>query len=228
MPTKPAPQITAWSWSRLADYDLCPARCRFKHIDKLAEPQSPVLKAGSDAHAQSEAYMMRKKGAIITPAMTNFRAEFQALRKRLKPSQLQTELKVAFNKDWQSVDWFARDAWLRVVIDLTWVEPSEARREVVDYKTGKNRESAYPQLRLYNLVSFFMAPKVKVAHSAFWYLDIGETHEELLLEGEVEKEQGVWQKRVAPMFADRVFIPKPGRHCLWCPYSKGKGGPCPY
>jgi CRISPR/Cas system-associated exonuclease Cas4 (RecB family) len=230
MPTKPSPQITAWSWSRLYDYETCPALCKYKHVEKIktGQPEKPVLLAGTKAHADCEAYMTRKPGSTITPAMVNFRAEFQALRKKLKPSQVETELKIAFNKDWQPVDWFAHDAWLRVVIDLTYVEPKEARREVVDYKTGKNRESAYPQLRLYNLVSFFMSPKVKVAHSAFWYLDQGVTHEELLLEGEVEKEQAAWLKKIKPMFADRLFMPKPGRSCQWCDYAKSKGGPCAY
>ena len=220
--------VTAWSWSRLADYDQCPARCKYKHIDKLKEPQSPVLQAGNDAHKQCEDYTKRVKGATITPAMATFKEEFMALRKRLKPSQLETELRVAFDKDWNPCDWFAASAWLRVVIDLTWVEAKEARREVVDYKTGKNRESAYPQLRLYNLVSFFMAPKIKVAHSAFWFLDQGETHEELLLEGQVEQERKDWEKKIAPMFADRVFVPKPSRACMWCNFSKAKGGKCPY
>ena len=228
MPTKPAPKITAWSWSRLLDYEQCPARCKFKHIDKIKEPESPVLAAGSAAHKDAELYMVRAKGSRISAAMDTFRVEFQELRKRLKPSQIQTELKVAFDKDFTMVDWFAASAWLRVVIDMTWVEAAEARREVVDYKTGKNRESAYPQLRLYNLISFFMPPRIKVAHSAFWYLDLGETHEEVLLEGEVAKERDVWMKRIAPMFADRIFLPKPGRACMWCSFSKGKGGPCPY
>jgi CRISPR/Cas system-associated exonuclease Cas4 (RecB family) len=228
MPTPPAPKITAWSWSRLADWEQCPAKCKFKHVLKMKEPESPVLAAGSAAHKECENYMRRVAGASITPAMQTFKKDFQALRKRLKPSQVETEARVAFDKDWAPVDWFASSAWLRVVIDLTFVEAKEARREVVDYKTGKNRDSAYPQLRLYNLVSFFMPPKIKVAHSAFWYLDLGETHEELLVEGDVEKERSTWLKKVAPMFADRVFIPKPGNHCRWCSFSKAKGGPCPY
>jgi len=234
MPTPPAPQITAWSWSRLLDYSKCPALCNYKHVSTKwkawlkSQPEGDALTKGSAAHKDCENYMTRKPESTITPAMTTFRAEFQDLRKRLKPSQLQTELQVAFNKDWSPVDWFASDAWVRFIFDITWIEATEARREAIDYKTGKNREEAHPQLRLGNLLSFFMSPKIKVAHSAFWFLDLGEAHEEMLLEGDVEKERSAWLKRVKPMLSDRVFMPKPGNHCRWCNFSKNRQGPCPY
>lgn len=226
MPKPPAPKITAWSWSRLYDWEQCPARCKYKHLLKMKEPESPVLLEGQAVHKQCEHFMTGAPGATFTPAMETFREEFEELKGRLKRSQIETELKVALDKDWTPVDWFSYNAWLRLVIDLTYLDGS--RREIVDYKTGKKRESAFPQLRLYNLAAFFMGPAIKVAHSAFWYLDLGTWYDETLLANGVKNEVEYWMKRVAPMFADRAFLPAPGNHCRWCAFSKVNGGPCQY
>ena len=34
--------VTAWSYSRLSDYQQCPAKFKHKHMDKLPDPPGPA------------------------------------------------------------------------------------------------------------------------------------------------------------------------------------------
>ncbi len=56
MPIKAMPRFTAWSYSRLSDYEACPLKAKIKHLDKVSEPSSPALKRGSDIHELAAKY----------------------------------------------------------------------------------------------------------------------------------------------------------------------------
>jgi hypothetical protein len=65
---------------------------------------------------------------------------------------------MAFDNDWKPVDWFAKNAWVRIKMDLLLEEPSVQggkhwRVHVVDLKTGRIYEDKLDQLDLYNLAA---------------------------------------------------------------------------
>jgi RecB family exonuclease len=224
MPIKKLPQLTAWSWSRLQCWEQCPAKCKYKNIDKLPEPQSPALAHGSAVHAAAEKYISDRTIKGLPEALARFKADFAKLR-RLKPTQVCTERKLAYRRDWTPCDWFDPDCWLRVVLDLQYDLPKLHERVTIDYKTGKVHVEAQAQLRLYNVCAFAQDPPIETAHAEYWYLDEGEMVPSSLAASEVAAERRVWEARVAPMLADRLFLPTPTYACKWCAYRSGKG-PC--
>ena len=56
-------KFTSWSNSRWNDYDQCPARAHYKHIQKLPEPKSLPMDRGAEVAKMEEAFF---KGQIST------------------------------------------------------------------------------------------------------------------------------------------------------------------
>lgn len=236
MPTKAVQKFTAWSYSRLTEWEQCPFKAKCKHLDKIKEPEpgpdSP-LTHGKEAHEDADKYA-RGVGRALPGNLRLFKEEFAALRARKR--DLRTEFQLALTKAWAPTGCYGSDVWLRIVFDVTWDEHVKAEgktyltRHVVDYKTGKIREEQQDQLELYALGALSMEPAPEVAIVELWYLDQGETRPEgggkVYGVGEVPSLRRKWVKRVAPMLADTAFIPQPGNHCRWCHLAKSKGGIC--
>lgn len=226
MPIKAIKKFTAWSYSRLGDWESCPLKARLKHIDKVSEPSSPALKRGSDIHELAARYATGQL-KDLPPELARFPEEFADLRRR---KDVEVERQLAVTRDWQPCEWFGAAAWLRIVVDATYAgaTPDEPGRMVIDHKTGSIRAENTTQLDLYGLVMLAYYPGVKRVDSALWYLDAGEIASRSLLRSEAEAVRKRWEKRVAPMLADETFAPKPGNACRWCWYGQGgkaKGGP---
>jgi hypothetical protein len=227
VPIKAIKQFTAWSFSRLTDYEDCPRRAKFKHLDKYAEPGGPALERGSKIHKDCEAFV-RGRLVELPPSLARFPEEFAELRKIAKDVAVEQQL--AVDADWRPCDWFGPQAWLRVVVDASHrsAETEVSTIVMVDYKTGKIYPDKVDQLDLYGLVGLAYHPDIKRVDGAFWYLDQGEIINRSLLRGAEETRcRKVWAKRVKPMLADSTFAPTPGDGCRWCFFGQNglaKGG----
>lgn len=228
MPIRKAQQFEAWSYSRLSDWEECPRKAALKHIGKLKEPANAAMDRGKLIHGEAARYATRRlPEAPLPPALERFPDEFAALRAR---PDVECELQLAVNRDWQPCEWFGPDAWLRVVIDCTHagVAPEEAGRTIIDFKTGKVRAENADQLDLYGLVALARWPGIKRADAALWYLDQGEIVDRAITLAEAKRLRQAWMDRAAPMLTDTTFDPKPGDACRWCWYgqdARAKGGP---
>lgn len=223
MPTKPTPKIKAWSFSRFNTYEECPAKAKYKFIDRLEEPGSAAMDRGSQIHKLAEHYLT---GALkdIPSELANFKDEFIKL-KKLKPL---TEQQVAFSQQWVLTEWFGWQAWCRVIMDASAKVKTKLR--IIDFKTGKVKppEVLVPQLELYALAGFKMDPKIKEVEAELWYLDAGEEQKKVFKLADVPKLEALWVKRTTPMLNDQTFSPRPGNACRWCHFSKAKQGPCKF
>jgi CRISPR/Cas system-associated exonuclease Cas4 (RecB family) len=256
MPTKPVAktksaatpaQFTTWGWSRLKDWEKCPAYAFYKHLKKLKEPESSHLAYGNEVHEVVQRYSV---GATkkLPEALTNFKEEAAWLVAHKR--QVMVEQQYALDGKWQPTEWFDGDAvkkskplpWLRAVLDavvpevkqpLPWAKDwkkavLEKTVIVIDYKTGKFREENQPQLEIYGLTVFAVFPQAQLVDAGFWYLDQGELDRKVFRREDLPKLQKAWLKRVTPMLNDKQFRPNPGRHCTWCAYRKSNNGPCKY
>src|SRR5438067_215956 len=88
MPSQPSAvlkPLTSWSFSRFSDYstDLggCPAKFKYKHLLKLAEPPNAAMQRGSDIHKEAEDFT---KGKLpkLPPNLQLFKDEFAQLKKQ--------------------------------------------------------------------------------------------------------------------------------------------------
>lgn len=215
-------QITSWSYSRYALYEECPAKAKYKFIDKLPEPGSPAMERGNAIHKLAEDYT---KGLIkkLPPELAKFKDEFAELRKS-KPVVEETW---AFTAEWKQTQW---NDWnnckVRIKVDASCKDGKTLY--VIDHKTGKMRDGYDAQLSLYALAGMLVFPDVNLVDTQLWFLDSGDVVDKQYKVGEREKLRKDWEKRTQPMLNDKRFAPKSGNACRWCPYSKSKGGPCKF
>jgi len=238
-----AKKFTSWSFSRLGDYDRdsggCPAKAKYKHLDKLPEPKGDALVRGSAIHELAEKYVMGE-GRVVPKELKMFAELFKKLRKAKKetPDNVLVEQMWGFRKDWSACEWDDwTHCWLRIKIDITFVDNNVV--EVIDWKTGKfrpeNNQEYLRQLDLYAtgvLIKFAHVPDL-VVRPKLVYLDHGIVHPpaEAPIEykhTDLKRLKKTWENRTKKMFADTTFKPEPGNGCRWCHFSKAKGGPCVY
>jgi CRISPR/Cas system-associated exonuclease Cas4 (RecB family) len=216
--------IKAWSFSRWKDYEQCPFRAKCKHVDRMKEPPSPAMERGSNIHKMAEDYTT---GALkrLPKELKLFNDRFKALKK----AKATVEQSWAFTRKWGITQWNDwQNCWLRVKVDAFYKEGDTLF--VIDHKTGKRKEDHLEQLSLYALSGMVIVPEVKKVVTSLWYLDSGETGGEgqEFSDKEVPALKKDWEKKTRAMLSDTRFAPKPGYYCQWCPFSKGKGGPCKF
>jgi len=224
-------KITAWSFSRWQSYCECPAKLKYKAIDKLPEPKGEALVRGTALHLQCETFLKDKKAKVP--------AELKLIEKQLKDYRKRkalAEAEFTFTHDWGTTGWFDKDAWCRVKADVT-IEPiidaEVPTVEVHDFKSGKLKEgySEYMlQLELYGLAGLLTYPTAQEAKTSLVFIDHGKVveNEETYVRADLPKLQKAWETRVRPMLNDVVFKPTPGNACRWCHFRKKNGGPCEF
>jgi hypothetical protein len=254
MPFATIKSITAWSFSRWQDYQDCPLKAWLKHGEKIKEPGNEAMDKGTGAHNTLDAFVTSRVPEIdkrdgdrlakyqtqikaaakgkLPATLQKYKTELTALRKR---PNVQIEQEWAFDVAWKPVSWFAKDAWLRVKMDLAYTEATTLYN--IDHKTGKiYEEKGRLQLELYGMAGLLMYPAIKVVNAQLWYHDQpridGNPANHTFERKDLKKMQALWLKRVAAMMNDRKFVARPGQHCKWCFFRKANaangGGQCRY
>lgn len=216
--------ITAWSYSRLALWEQCPLAFKFKHIDKIAEEQSPAMARGDAFHKAAAAYLTRQAPTPPKDA-TKFFAKLMEELWALPPDWKVVEQQWGFTNNWRPTGWFGKDTWVRVVLDAAIVYP-DATADVIDHKTGKKYGTNADQMELFGLAMFCRYPHLEKVTTRLWYHDSGDEEIAEFTQDERSPLIAKWDAKVAPMFADTVFAPKPNDKCKWCSYSKSRSGLC--
>jgi putative RecB family exonuclease len=221
--------ITAWSYSRYADYKQCPLRFKLKYIDKMQEPGSPAMQRGGDIHKEGENYLTAKPGkgkALKVPAAyAHFAEEMEQLR-TLDPM---VEQQWGFTRQWTPTSWFGSDTWLRIVCDVV-VKYDDDTVDLIDFKTGRKYDTNEEQVELFSCAPFIKWPEVEVVQTRLWYVDQAKDNEVLrtYTRDDFEGIRKSWEAKIVPMFKDKRFAPTPNDKCKWCNFSKAKGGPCKF
>jgi CRISPR/Cas system-associated exonuclease Cas4 (RecB family) len=218
------------------DWRGCPAKFKYKVIDKLVEPPNAAMARGSDIHKKAEDFVTGKLKKM-PDELKLFEQEF----KLLKGQKIKiVEDQWAFKADWTDTVWNDwAGCWLRVKLDVAYVNVTHNALVPIDHKTGKYREEKNEeyllQLELYGLSGLLKYPTIDVVSPRLWYLDHGIIHPDPEKDDEIEyfrkdlpdlKKR--WEARVKPYFADKTFRPTPGAACTYCHFRKANGGPCKY
>lgn len=229
--------VTAWSYSRYADYRQCPLKFKLKHIDRMREEGSPAMERGSTIHKEGENWLKNKRKVKLPKSYEHFADQMHQL-KTLTPM---VEQQWGFTSDWTPTSWFGKDTWLRIVCDVA-IEYDDNTAEVIDFKTGRKYDTNEEQVELFSSGIFMRNPNITHVTTRLWYLDqpddnevireygrdkgmVNEDGEVMLSFEEIRKD---WSKKVVAMFKDKRFAPTPNNKCHWCSFSKSKGGPCKY
>lgn len=237
-------QITSWSFSRYTTYKTCPLKLKLSAIDKISEPPNDAMKRGADIHTLAEEYI-NGKIPRLPKELKLFELEFKNLRSKYKKSvgkgTVLVEDNWAFTSDWVQTAWNDwTNCWVRIKLDLAHISKSGVL-EVIDWKTGKFRESSnedyLEQLELYALGAFLALPQINEVKPKLKYLDHGITYPPenagiTYKRSDLPKLKKAWENRVKAMMGDKIFAPKPNNLCKWCFYRKSNkdsgGGQCKF
>lgn len=214
--------VTAWSYSRYALYAQCPLAFKLKNIDKVPEPGSPAMERGNKVHKALASYLEGKAtlpAEVKHPYQLGLYAEMQAF-----PDKL-VEHQQGFTQQWKPTGWFAKNTWFRAIYDVALLY-EDMTGEVVDHKTGKKYGSNDEQMELFGLA--FLCQYLPATHvtTRLVYVDSGEEEIAEFAATQRDALKAKWEAKVAPMFSDTVFAPRPNDKCRFCNFSKSKGGQC--
>lgn len=227
--------LTSWSFSRYSAYTNCPAQFKYGTLEKRPVTKNPAMQRGADIHDKVSAFLTATKKATMPTELRQFRdlvMEIKASRKKF-PGKTVVEDTWAFRKDWSKTVWDDwNGCWVRIKLDAAYHVGDSLY--IIDWKTGKFRPERHQeyleQLELYALGGLLIFPEAKVVEPRLVYLDEGTTHASDTVYSAADRPrlQKGWEKRVAPMFKDQTFKPKPSNLCRYCDFSKSKSGPCAY
>ena len=133
------------------------------------------------------------------------------------------EMKMCLNSKFEPVDWFAKDAWVRAILDLLIVNGDTAT--LVDWKTGKKKLD-FTQLQLSAAVLSRLMPEIKTFKLVFVWLRNSEVSLETMSADSIKK---VWidilprVKEIEIAKQTTSFPAKESGLCGWCPVTQ-----CPH
>ena len=216
----------AWSYSALTTYELCPKK--YFHL-YFAEKGSPERVKDEDSQASAD-------GKIIHDAMKSRVVDGKALPVNLRhyekigakfaaaPGDKHGEMRLALNRQYEPVDYFAKDVWVRAVIDLAIVKRNQAI--VIDWKTGKRKDDP-TQMTLNAAVLARWMPEIKLFTAVLVWLQSGEiTPPFTFTQASFPETWNNLIPRVAKIEEARkttTFPAKPNGLCGWCPVKS-----CPH
>lgn len=259
---KPAPKLVSWSPSTLKAYEECPQRTRYEKVEKLCPacfkgalewhhgiqacsvckalppPEGEHLAKGNRIHEAAEMYIRGQGGAKVPPGLTNPKVAklVKVLRQGYKDRQVRVELDLAFTSSWKPTEWRAKDAWVRMKMDVIHLL-GEGVVRVIDWKTGRFKPADYDDALNIYAVGALTAGLGTRAEARLVFTEGGEFVPEKppkkgdagwLEEGDLVKAQKEWARRALPMLNDTMYPPRPGIYCRYCLFSRNKGGPCEF
>ncbi len=215
--SKPA-SVIPWSYSSLSAYETCPRRFYLTRMTKqVVEPPSEEIKAGNEVHKALELYVSGRQ------ALPEKYLGYKAIADKLiaAPGQKKVEMKFALNRQLNPTQFFAKDAWVRGVIDLAVVRGPTAI--VLDYKTGKRRIDS-DQLKLFAASAFSLWPTVKRAKTGFIWLKTNQMDTETFM---LQDRPAIFQDFAARVHRmevsqrDDKWPARPSGLCRnWCPVGR--------
>ena len=210
----------AWSFSALSGYETCPRRHWETRIAKrVQDPPGEEAQWGTRLHKVLEDRL--KSGQPITGNLSCYEPYAAKVESLKAPTgTLYAERKIALTKDLQPTGYFAKDVWVRAVLDVS--IDNGAKLLICDWKTGKQKPSE--QLELSAAIGAAVHPKAQVIQTAFIWLKPKTTDIAVVKRDEVG---AIWSRflpRVARMEAAQAdgtheaFPPKPSGLCKrYCP-----------
>lgn len=204
----------AWSFSALTRYENCPKQYwEINHQKNFKDEDSSFSTDGKAVH--DALYKRVLKGTPLPLPMRNL--EDMASRFAEADGEKHGEMKLALNRQMQPVDYFAKDVWVRVVIDLLIVSGTTA--VVIDWKTGKVKED-YTQMGLCAAVLARWMPEIDLFKTVL----VWTAHKKLSPKNyTTSKLQEVWNdllprvNKIEESIATTTFPAKASGLCGYCP-----------
>ncbi len=158
----------AWSYSALTSFETCPHRHFKTRIEKSVQ-DSPGAEAqwGTRVHKALEDRLNAGPAQPITGALAVYERFAERLERIRGTATLTTERRIALTSDLKETSYFAKDVWLRVVVDVLIHRGDSA--VAIDWKTGKRKPDT-EQLELTAAALFALYPEIVLVNTSYIWL----------------------------------------------------------
>jgi PD-(D/E)XK nuclease superfamily len=214
----------AWSYTSLTAYETCPKRYYLTRVSKeVREPQTTATTWGNAVHKAMELRVKDK-----TPLPSDM-VQWAHIAAKLDTAvgQIHTEQKFTLDAHMRPTSWFADNAWLRCILDVTVDKGRSAA--VLDYKTGK-RKTDSDQMMLFAGVLMQTQPLIDKVSTAFIWLKDGKTDSKVFTRPQLPEIWGEFMPRVQRLEHAHEFNKweaRPSGLCReWCPVGKALCAHC--
>lgn len=210
----------AWSYSVITRYENCPKQ--YYHLNVIKDFKDEDSEYAAEGKLVHES--MRNRVIFGKPLPLPLR-HLEKIAKRFADTEgeKQGEMRLALNRDFEPVDFFAPDVWVRGIIDLLIVK--EKTGIIIDWKTGKVKDD-FTQLGLTAAIVSRWIPEIELFRTGFvWTKSQKLSPRNYTL----TKLQDVWNDLIPR--AEKVerarkttdFPAKPSGLCRYCPVAS-----CPH
>ena len=214
----------AFSYSRLDSYETCPKKYWEISVSKrVKDAGNEFTEYGNLVHKAFAAYFL--KNASLPMQISQHQKILSPIKGA--PGAKYVEQKLALNANYEGTDWFAKDAYVRVISDLTIINGE--RGVLFDWKTGKQKDD-FTQLRLAGAVVFLLDQDVQTLDLVYYWTKTKTftrdrergplTREQM---PEVFNELAPRLQRYQDAHAKQDFPARPNWTCKFCPVTS-----CPY
>lgn len=220
----------SWSYTALTSFETCAHRHYATRVTKSTpDPMGIDAILGIDAHRALE---LRAKDNMPLPDAIISRTQDGLKEGRLStkgwepivariiaaPGRTITETQIALNANLQPVAWFAKDVWVRGVIDIGKILGTLAN--FIDWKSGKRKEDI-DQLRLFAALGFAKWPELEEIYTGYLWLPAKKLDRERFARAQVPEIWNLFLPRVRRLelaIEQNKWPKKPSGLCKnWCP-----------
>lgn len=161
--------MPAYSFSAIKSFQSCPKKHWHTRIQKdFPEQEGEALLDGKRIHKALELRVMQ--GRSLPPDLRHLDELCQKFMQA--PGAKQAEVRLAINRNYEPVAFFAKDVFFRAVLDL--VITNDEKAVLVDWKTGNRIVDDFTQLRIGAAMLMQSMPEVDSTKLAFIYTGAGQ------------------------------------------------------
>ena len=216
-----------YSFSRIDTYKKCPKQYYYRYIKKVPEGQkNPALKRGSDIHEILESHNTEKYDIIFNSKdseIQNVALNFinSELGKEILSRNSLREFELFLDSNYEPCE--KKDAIFVGYIDR--INTTENGLELIDYKTGKYKESLYQDFTQLILYSLYIFKKLKINEIKIRYVYVEHLLENTL---SLTRDSAIyWQdnlhnqiKSIEKSVENNTWNSNPNKLCPWCPFTE--------
>lgn len=229
-----------YSHSKISTHQQCPAKFKFKYIDKIQEPQIPqihfdkgtfihlLLEHNGDLNKVKASPDFKEvySHGLITPAqykeyfkMYKTFIDSTAGKSILKRKEIMKEFAIGLTPDLEMTKYDAPDAILRGYIDAAYVDEKSDTLILIDWKTGKlPRDVSFQQLMFYAISLFSKMPFDRIL-IMYAYIEHCKVEKTMLKREDLPKYKKALNQLIGQIELDTVFPKNETALCNWCSYQ---------
>jgi len=209
------------SFSSIKMFENCPLRYYHQRILKSVVDQGgEASQHGERVHKYIEERLKGTLSEEHISEIVKLEPIIASIELVAQGGTLETEQQLTLNKDLKPTTWFAKDAWMRSILDVCVRRGKKAL--VCDWKTGKRRPD-FTQLELFALQVFAHYPEIEKVETGFiWTQDLAFDRETYRRKDAPAMWAGLLERvrRIEQAAEANVWPAKPSGLCRFCPCSK--------